>query len=66
MDQVRIPALILWGAKDRVLPAAHGPRLAAALPDARLVVVDDVGHVLQLEDPARFVAEVLRFLAERR
>lgn len=61
---VRAPTLILWGGEDRVLPAGHGRRLADALPDADLVVVEGVGHVLQLEDPERFLAETLRFLRE--
>ena len=35
------PALIVWATEDRVMPPEHGRRLAALLPDARLVELDD-------------------------
>jgi pimeloyl-ACP methyl ester carboxylesterase len=37
--------------------------VAALLPDAELVVLDGLAHVPQLQDPARFLAAVLPFLA---
>lgn len=48
---VRVPALVIAGVKDRVLPAHHSRRLVEALPDAQLVELDDVGHVCMLERP---------------
>lgn len=48
LDQVRCPTLVVCGARDRAnLPAsAH---LAAAVPDARLEVVDGAGHDVMRE-----------------
>ena len=37
---IRIPALLMWGRQDRVVPPHIGVRLAASLPDAELVILD--------------------------
>lgn len=61
---VGAPTLILWGAGDVLLPVAQGSAMAAAIPDARLIVYDDLGHVLHEEAPARTLDDARRFLAE--
>ena len=55
---ITVPTLLLWGRHDRIVPLAIGERLANALPDAQLVVVEDAGHLPQEETPAR-VLEIL-------
>jgi pimeloyl-ACP methyl ester carboxylesterase len=57
------PTLILWGARDRLIPLAAGERFHAAIPGSEFVVFDDLGHVPQEEDPVRTVAAVQAFLA---
>jgi pimeloyl-ACP methyl ester carboxylesterase len=59
-----LPTLILWGARDRLIPPATAQRFAADVRGARLVVFDSLGHVPQEEDPARTVQAVLTFLSE--
>ena len=56
--------LIVWGARDRILPARHAADAHAAIPGSRLEVFDDVGHMPQIEAPERLVAVVERFLDE--
>lgn len=48
---VRAPTLVLWGDKDRLVHVSLAGRTAAAIPDARLLVLPDIGHTAQLEDP---------------
>lgn len=60
----QVPTLVMVGGADRLTPAAHGRRLAEAMPDAELVEVDDAGHVLPLEHPG-VVTGGLRRLIER-
>lgn len=57
------PTLILWGARDRLIPLAAGERFHAAIAGSELVVFDDLGHVPQEEDPVRTVAALKAFLA---
>ena len=59
-----LPALLIAGARDEGSQAACRA-LAAALPDAELVVIDGAGHVVNLAAPAAFDAALLRFLARR-
>jgi pimeloyl-ACP methyl ester carboxylesterase len=61
---IRQPTLCLWGRHDRLVPLAAGERLARALPDARLVVIDDAGHGPHEETPAAVVSAVPGFLDE--
>ena len=53
------PLTVVWGSDDPIAVAAMAERLAGARPDARLVLLDGVGHYPMLEAPARFVAAVL-------
>ena len=46
----------------RAVPLAIGERLAEALPDARLVVVEDAGHRPQEEVPQRVLERLQRFM----
>jgi len=60
--ELKLPTLILWGGRDRLIPPEVGQRLQADIAGSELVVFDDLGHVPQEEDPRRTVAAVLDFL----
>ncbi len=57
-----LPTLVLWGGRDRLLPAVNAQRFAADIRGAKLVVFDDLGHLPQEEDPARTAVAVAQFL----
>ena len=59
-----MPVLIIWGARDPIIPVQHGEKAHQSIPGSRLEVFDDVGHLPQLEAPARFIAVLERFIAE--
>jgi pimeloyl-ACP methyl ester carboxylesterase len=52
------PALIVWASEDRVMPPAHGRRLAELLPQGRLVVVDDSDTLIPLDRPEALAAAI--------
>lgn len=60
LDSGRIsaPALIVWGARDALLPRADQERMAAEIPGARLVIYADVGHAPVVEAPERVAADL--------
>jgi pimeloyl-ACP methyl ester carboxylesterase len=62
LKSIKVPTLILWGSKDRLVPPELGQRFVRDIPGSKLVVFDGLGHVPQEEDPARTVAEVRGFL----
>ncbi len=53
------PALMVWASGDRVMPPAHGRRLAELLPQGRLVEVADSYTLIPLDQPAR-LAQLIR------
>jgi pimeloyl-ACP methyl ester carboxylesterase len=59
------PALIVWGDRDQILPAAQLPAARAALPHAQWHLFRDTGHMPQIERAADFAALARRFLAVR-
>jgi pimeloyl-ACP methyl ester carboxylesterase len=59
-----IPLLIVWGARDPIIPVSHGERAHKAIAGSRLEIFDGVGHIPQLEAPARFVEVLERFLEQ--
>lgn len=48
---LRLPALLLWGREDRIVPLSQGMRLAAAIPGAQLEILEQCGHNPQEEKP---------------
>jgi pimeloyl-ACP methyl ester carboxylesterase len=59
-----VPVLIVWGARDRIIPAHHGEDAHRQIPGSRLEIFEDVGHLPQVEAPLRFVTVLEEFLAE--
>jgi pimeloyl-ACP methyl ester carboxylesterase len=65
LERIEAPTLIVWGDKDRLVPLRDADRFLEAIGDnASKVVYEDTGHVAMLERPARFNADVEKFLRE--
>jgi pimeloyl-ACP methyl ester carboxylesterase len=60
------PALVVWAAEDRVMPLAHGRRLAALLPDARLVEIPDSYTLLPEDQPGELARAIRQFVRDTR
>ena len=59
---LKLPTLILWGGRDRLIPPDIGRQFQQRIAGSQLVVFDDLGHVPQEEDPARTAVPVRTFL----
>ncbi|WP_027341843.1 alpha/beta fold hydrolase [Hamadaea tsunoensis] len=57
-----MPALVIAGMRDRLVDVRVAPRVARAIPDARLLLLPDVGHVAQMEVPRTVARAVLGLL----
>lgn len=64
LSRVRQPALVLHGARDRIVPPAAGRRLAAALPHARFALLRSCAHAPFLSQPDRVARALREFLGE--
>jgi len=61
---LRLPAMILWGREDRIVPLAVGQRLHRSIAGSQLVVLDRCGHMPHEESPERALPEIERFLEQ--
>ena len=64
-QRLTMPALILWGDSDKVIPLQEGEYLQSILPDEELVLMEGVNHIPHLEDQEKFIEIVLGFLQSR-
>lgn len=62
LHEIRVPTLIIGGAKDKGAPPDKLAEAAAKIPGAEHVVVPDAGHISALENPPAFTAAVKSFL----
>ena len=62
LKSITVPALILWGKEDAVIPLRVGELLDQALPDSKLEVIAQCGHIPQEEKPEETIAIISRFM----
>jgi len=62
ISTLKLPTLILWGGRDRLIPPAVAKRFEADIAGSRLLMFDTLGHVPHEEDPAATVAPVRAFV----
>jgi pimeloyl-ACP methyl ester carboxylesterase len=62
VDLAGLPPLIVWGAKDRLIPVSHAYDAHAAIPGSRLAIAERAGHFVHVEEPAWFFDVVSEFL----
>jgi pimeloyl-ACP methyl ester carboxylesterase len=68
VDQLRllkIPTLVVWGARDRVFPQSQAKQAVAQLPEGSLTLVPECGHMPHVECPDHFLAALDDFFGER-
>lgn len=62
---IQIPALIIWGRQDAIVPLEYGRKLHDAIPGSRLEVLDGCGHAVIWDRADRLRNLVLDFLGQR-
>ena len=62
LGSLRLPALVVWGGKDRVFPKRHAEHIRATLPHARWIELPNAGHYTPLDAPEELAREVVAFI----
>jgi pimeloyl-ACP methyl ester carboxylesterase len=62
--QIGAPTLVIGGRQDRLIDIRVAPTVAKAIPDSRLLILDGVGHVAQMEVPRMVARAVIALLDE--
>ncbi|MEN3330614.1 MAG: hypothetical protein V7638_5421 [Acidobacteriota bacterium] len=60
---IKRPTLIIWGRQDGLVLLAEGERFNKDIAGSKMIVIDQCGHVPNVEKPGEFNAAVLKFLA---
>ena len=60
---VSTPTLLLWGGEDAITPINSGEIYQRAIPRSRLVVIENCGHMPEMEKPTEFAGLIENFLA---
>lgn len=61
-----IPTLVVWGTRDRMIPAWHAAAATASIEGCRVELFAGAGHFPHLDDPDRFADLVRDFMAQER
>jgi pimeloyl-ACP methyl ester carboxylesterase len=59
-----VPTLLIWGGRDRIIPAVHGEHAHELMPGSRLELFEDAGHFPHHDEPIRFFAALRDFVEE--
>ena len=64
LHRIKLPALVVWGDDDMIMPPANAALWRERLPDARLVMVEGCGHLRHVEQASLVARHVCEFLKE--
>ncbi len=64
LRSLKLPALIAWASEDRFFKLSYGERLAATIPDSRLVEIPDAHTFVSEDQPERLAEAIAAFMAE--
>jgi len=65
LEDIRVPTLVVSGDEDSVYPPALAHEVARRIPGAELVMMQGVGHLVNLEQPQRFNQVVMDFIRKQ-
>ena len=60
--ELKLPTLIIWGGRDRLIPPDTAERFHHDIAGSSMVIFDELGHMPQEEDPVRTIDAVKQFL----
>lgn len=64
LKRISCPTLLIWGEQDQRSLRSDQDILLATIPDSRLIVYHEAGHLLHLEEPQRFASNLTAFVEE--
>ena len=62
LRKITTPTLVIWGREDKILPLEDGRHLAEQIPGARIVIIDNSGHIPAIEQPRAVLVALDGFL----
>ena len=59
---IQVPTLVVWGTRDRMIPAWHATTAHQVIADSRVVLFEGAGHFPHLDQPERFAQLLSDFI----
>ncbi|MCA1061598.1 alpha/beta hydrolase [Rossellomorea aquimaris] len=63
LKNIQTPCLLVWGEHDRVVPLSTGHRLNEDIPNSKLVVLKETGHLVPEEKPTEVLEHIYAFIS---
>lgn len=63
LHRISVPTLIVWGRDDALAPSVYAEEFGRRIPGSRVEIVDDCGHVVEVDQPERLWDLVVDFLS---
>ena len=58
VGSLEMPVLLLWGEQDKVIPVSHAKAFASAIPETKLIIYPDAGHLPMEEKPEQVARDI--------
>ncbi|MCS6989904.1 MAG: alpha/beta hydrolase [Chloroherpetonaceae bacterium] len=65
LKEMKTPTLVIWGANDKFIPVKYANVVQREIPNSRLVLIPECGHVPMVEKPREFFEAVDNFINEK-
>jgi pimeloyl-ACP methyl ester carboxylesterase len=65
LHRIQVPTLIVWGREDVLVPVTYAKEFGSRITGSQVEVIDDCGHAVQVDQPARSWTAISGFLAGR-
>jgi pimeloyl-ACP methyl ester carboxylesterase len=62
LHRIKLPSLVVWGGADKIMPPAYAARWHERLPDARVAMIEECGHLPHIEKADLAAGHVRGFL----
>ena len=66
LHELVMPTLIIWGAKDAIVPVSHAYAAAELIPDCQLHIFEECGHTIRKQKVHEFSQLLIEFLVGAR
>lgn len=64
LNEIKIPVLILCGKEDQITPPTQSEAMLSIIPNAKLKLIEDAGHMSNLEQPETFNRNLNEFISD--
>lgn len=66
LPEIQTPTFVLWGREDKLIPVSHARQFGVDLPNVKVHVMDECGHLPQEENPETTIGLLTEFLKENK